>query len=79
MNTRALIEQSEFGSRWEFNKKNLFDNIDHFVRISNDIANISLTFIEFENIFEKHLKPIVYNPDDVNDILICVSSKTKKF
>lgn len=73
MHTRDSIEKSGFGSRWEFDKNVLFDNIDHFVRICNDIASISLSFIEFENIFEKHLKSIVYNPEEVSDILIRVS------
>lgn len=73
MQTRAYIERSEVGSRWEFNKNVLFDDVDHFARISNDIANISLVFVEFENIFKQKLQSLVYNPDDVDRIMNNVS------
>lgn len=69
LETRRSIERAEVGSRWEFNKSNLFDDIDHYTRISNDIANVSLVFIEFDNLFEKQLKGMIFNPDDVNDML----------
>lgn len=69
LETRASIERAEVGSRWEFNKSLLFDDIDHYSRISNDIANISLVFIEFDNLFEKQLKSMIFNADEVNDIL----------
>lgn len=69
LETRASIERAEVGSRWEFNKSHLFDDIDHYSRISNDIANVSLVFIEFDNLFEKQLKGMIFNPDDVNDML----------
>lgn len=69
LETRASIERAEVGSRWEFNKNHLFDDIDHYSRISTDIANISLVFIEFDNLLEKQLKDMIFNPDDVNDIL----------
>lgn len=41
MGTRAYIENSGVGSRWEFNKTVLFDDVDHCARISQDIANIA--------------------------------------
>lgn len=69
LETRASIERAEVGSRWEFNKSHLFDDIDHYSRISNDIANVLLVFIEFDNLFEKQLKGMIFNPDDVNDML----------
>lgn len=74
MGTRALIERSEFGARWEFNKSFLFDDVDHLMRISNDIAGIALALIEFERIFGEQLKSIVHIPDDVGDILSRVSA-----
>lgn len=73
MQTRAYIERTEVGSRWEFNKNILFDDVDHFARISNDIANVSLVFVEFENIFKQKLQSLVYNPDDVDRIMNNVS------
>lgn len=75
LKSRAHIEQSGVGSRWEFNKNILFDDVDHCTRISNDIANISLVFIEFENIFKQKLQSLVYNPDDVDNMMNKVSSR----
>lgn len=69
LETRSSIERTEVGSRWEFNKSHLFDDIDHYSRISNDIANVSLVLIEFDNLFEGQLKGMILNPDDVNDML----------
>lgn len=69
LTTRADIELAQVGSRWEFSKSVLFDDVDHCARISNDIADISLVFVEFENIFGPHLKSMVYIPDDVDDIM----------
>lgn len=69
LEARASIEQSAVGSRWEFNKNYLFDDVNHCAKISNDIATVSLVFIEFENIFGNHLKSIIYNSDDVDDML----------
>lgn len=73
LKTRAHIEQSGVGSRWEFNKNILFEDVDHCARISNDIANISLVFIEFENIFKQKLQSLVYNPGDVDNMMNKVS------
>lgn len=74
METRSHIEKADVGSRWEFNKNVLFDDVDHCARISNDIADISLVFVEFENIFGAHFKSLIYNPEDVNDIMCKVRS-----
>ena len=41
MATRAYIEESGVGSRWEFDKKTLFGLVDHVTRISQDIADIA--------------------------------------
>jgi dynein heavy chain, axonemal len=41
MQTRAFIENSGVGSRWEFDKKILFGLVDHVTRISQDIADIA--------------------------------------
>lgn len=69
LETRASIERSEVGLRWEFNKTHLFDYIDHCTRISNDISNLSTVFIEFENLLEKQLKSIILNPNDLDEML----------
>jgi hypothetical protein len=41
METRAFIENSGVGSRWEFDKKTLFGLVDHVTRISQDIADVA--------------------------------------
>jgi len=41
METRAHIENSGVGSRWEFDKKTLFGLVDHVTRISHDIADVA--------------------------------------
>lgn len=70
---RTYIEESGVGSRWEFKKTFLFDDLDHCARISNDIANISLIFVEFENIFKRKIQSMVYNVDDVDEMTKKVS------
>lgn len=41
MHTRAFIENTKVGSRWEFDQKVLFSGVSQCARISEDIANIS--------------------------------------
>lgn len=41
MHTRAFIENTKVGSRWEFDQKVLFSGVIQCARISEDIANIS--------------------------------------
>lgn len=41
MATRAFIENSGVGSRWEFDKTVLFSDVEHCARISRDIANVA--------------------------------------
>lgn len=41
METRAYIEDSGVGSRWEFDKKTPFGLVDHVTRISQDVAAIA--------------------------------------
>lgn len=41
METRAYIEDTGVGSRWEFDKKTLFGLVDHVTRISQDVADIA--------------------------------------
>lgn len=73
METRTHIELTRVGSRWEFNQCVLFDEVDHCARISNDIATVSLVFIEFENIFKQKFQSLVQNPNDVDHMMHKVS------
>ncbi|XP_062558011.1 dynein axonemal heavy chain 10 isoform X2 [Armigeres subalbatus] len=69
METRALIEKTGIGSRWEFDRNVLFRNVDHMTRISQDTANIAKVFIEFENMFDHNLKTMISAPEEVDNIL----------
>lgn len=41
MATRAYIEQSGVGSRWEFDRAVLFSEVEHCAKISTDVADLS--------------------------------------
>ncbi|XP_055533348.1 dynein axonemal heavy chain 10 [Wyeomyia smithii] len=69
METRALIEKSGIGSRWEFDRSILFRDVDHMTRISQDTANVAKVFIEFENMFDHNLKTMISDPEEVDNIL----------
>lgn len=47
METRALIEKSGIGSRWEFDRNILFRDVDHMTRISQDMANVAKVCDDF--------------------------------
>ncbi|XP_055846772.1 dynein axonemal heavy chain 10 isoform X2 [Episyrphus balteatus] len=66
MATRAKIENSGVGSRWEFDRKTLFNEVDHICRISQDIAYIAKVFVQFENLFGYRLKSILIDPSIVD-------------
>lgn len=69
IDTRAYIENSGVGSRWEFDKAILFEEVDHIAKISQDIADVAKIFIQFENMFGNHLKSIVKEPEEVDNML----------
>uniref|UniRef100_A0A182Y3M8 Dynein heavy chain tail domain-containing protein n=1 Tax=Anopheles stephensi TaxID=30069 RepID=A0A182Y3M8_ANOST len=69
MDTRAQIEQSGIGSRWEFDKNVLFREIDHMTRISHDMAHIAQVFLDFENIFDANFKAMITDPEEVDNTL----------
>lgn len=67
--TRSYIENSGVGSRWEFNKIVLFELVDHVANISQDIADLGLVFMQFENIFSNRMKSIIREPEEVDNIM----------
>ncbi|XP_058811885.1 dynein axonemal heavy chain 10 isoform X1 [Topomyia yanbarensis] len=69
MDTRAQIEKSGIGSRWEFDRNILFRDVDHMTRLSQDTANVAKVFIEFENMFDHNLKMMISDPEEVDNIL----------
>lgn len=69
VDTRAYIELSGVSSRWEFDKSVLFEDVDHISRICLDIVFVSKIIIQFENMFSNHLKSIISDQEEVDNIL----------
>uniref|UniRef100_A0A1A9X2L6 Dynein heavy chain tail domain-containing protein n=1 Tax=Glossina brevipalpis TaxID=37001 RepID=A0A1A9X2L6_9MUSC len=67
--SRTHIEESGVGSRWEFDRNSLFNEVDHISRISRDIATIGRVFIQYENLFGNRLKCIITSPAMVDDLM----------
>lgn len=63
--TRAYIETSGVGSRWEFDRTVLFSDVDHIGRIAQDIADTAGIFVQFENMFGDRLTSLVDDPKDI--------------
>lgn len=72
-NTRAFIEESGIGSRWEFDKIVIFGELDHITRVCRDIVKIANTFISFEVVFSNELRSIIRQPEEVDNLLKQVS------
>lgn len=67
--SRKHIEDSGAGSRWEFDRNALFNEVDHISRISRDIASIGRVFIQYENLFGNRLKGIITDPSLVDNLM----------
>ncbi|XP_037827971.1 dynein heavy chain 10, axonemal-like, partial [Lucilia sericata] len=67
--SRKHIEESGAGSRWEFDRNALFNEVDHICRISRDIASIGRVFIQYENLFGKRLKGLITHPSLIDDLM----------
>lgn len=74
VDTRALIEQLGVSSRWEFDKATLFEDVDHIARICQDIVHVAEIIMQFENMFSAHLKSIITDPEEVENIMKMVYS-----
>lgn len=72
--TRAYIEESGVGSRWEFDKNVIFGELDHINRICRDIVKIASTFNSFEVVFSNELRSIIRQPEEVDSLLKNVST-----
>lgn len=69
MLSRKHIEESGAGSRWEFDRNALFNEVDHINRISRDIASIGRVFIQYENLFGNRLKSLITDPTLIDDLM----------
>lgn len=67
--SRKHIEDSGAGSRWEFDRNALFNEVDHICRISRDIASIGRVFIQYENLFGNRLKGLITDPTLIDDLM----------
>ncbi|XP_062874230.1 dynein axonemal heavy chain 10 [Trichomycterus rosablanca] len=71
---RAKIETSGRDSRWEFDRKKLFEKTDYMASICQDIYNILQILEEFHNIFGAELKAVTGDPKRIDDVLQRVDS-----
>ncbi|XP_058981464.1 dynein axonemal heavy chain 10-like [Musca domestica] len=67
--SRKYIEDSGAGSRWEFDRNALFNEVDHITRISRDIASVGRVFIQYENLFGNRLKCLITDPTLVDGLM----------
>lgn len=75
---RAKIEASGRDSRWEFDRRKLFDKTDHQAMMCNELIKISVVFEEFYNIFGPELKAVTGEPKRIEQVLERVRSLINK-
>ncbi|XP_071945421.1 dynein axonemal heavy chain 10-like [Antedon mediterranea] len=66
---RQKIEASGRDSRWEFDRKRLFERTDYMATICEDIYNVAQVLEEFYNIFGPELKSVTGDPKRIEDVL----------
>uniref|UniRef100_A0AAY4CET6 Dynein heavy chain tail domain-containing protein n=1 Tax=Denticeps clupeoides TaxID=299321 RepID=A0AAY4CET6_9TELE len=71
---RAKIEASGQDSRWEFDRKKLFEKTDYMATICQDLYDILQTVEEFYNIFGPELKAVTGDPKRIDEVLHRVDS-----
>lgn len=76
---RAKIEASGRDSRWEFDRRKLFDKTDHQALICNELIKISVVLEEFYNIFGPELKAVTGEPKRIEEVLNRVKNLINKF
>ncbi|XP_048858906.1 dynein axonemal heavy chain 10 [Brienomyrus brachyistius] len=69
MDVRAKIEMSGRDSRWEFDRKKLFERTDYMATICQDIYDILQIQEEFCNIFGPELKAVTGEPKQIDEVL----------
>jgi dynein heavy chain, axonemal len=71
---RQKIESSGRDSRWEFDRRKLFDKTEHQALICNELIKISVVLEEFYNIFGPELKAVTGEPKRIEDVLTRVKN-----
>jgi dynein heavy chain len=69
LEVREKIEQSGRDTRWEFDRKRLFEHSDHIAQVCKDICKIAQIIEEFRNIFGAELKAVTGNPAGIEAVL----------
>ncbi|XP_035496799.2 dynein axonemal heavy chain 10-like [Scophthalmus maximus] len=71
---RAEIEESGRFSRWEFDRKRLFERTDYMASICQDLCNVLQILEEFHNIFGPELKGVTGDLKRIDEMLCRVDS-----
>uniref|UniRef100_A0A665V7Z7 Dynein heavy chain tail domain-containing protein n=1 Tax=Echeneis naucrates TaxID=173247 RepID=A0A665V7Z7_ECHNA len=71
---RAEIEESGRDSRWEFDRKRLFEKTDYMASVCQDLYNALQILEEFYNIFGPELKGVTGDPKRIDEVLCRVDS-----
>lgn len=67
--SRQHIEESGAGSRWEFDRVALFNEVNHIYQVAVDIAYVGRVFIQYENLFGRNLKALITDPAIVDNLM----------
>ncbi|XP_056602848.1 dynein axonemal heavy chain 10 isoform X1 [Triplophysa dalaica] len=76
---RARIEGSDLCSRWEFDRKKLFEKTDYMASICQDLFDVLQTLDEFYIIFGHELKTVTGDVKRIDDVLRRVDSLVTPF
>ena len=66
---RARIEASGRDSRWEFDRKRLFERTDYMSLICQDFYDVAQVLEEFHNIFGPELKAVTGDTERIEAVL----------
>uniref|UniRef100_A0A3Q3JRK8 Dynein heavy chain tail domain-containing protein n=1 Tax=Monopterus albus TaxID=43700 RepID=A0A3Q3JRK8_MONAL len=66
---RAEIEESGRHSRWEFDRKRLFERTDYMASVCQDLYNVLQILEEFHNIFGPELTNLTGDPNHIDEML----------
>lgn len=59
LNTRKEIEVSGRGSRWEFDRRDIFNDTEYIIKVCEDLNQMANVAEDFYNIFGDEMKSII--------------------
>ncbi|KAI5616269.1 dynein heavy chain 10, axonemal [Silurus asotus] len=71
---REVIEKSARESRWEFDRKKLFEKTDYMVSVCQDLHDILQTLEDFSKIFGSEMKEVTGEAKLIDDVMWRVDS-----